>query len=303
MFSDLGIVIVNLDLKEITRACIHSLLISGADLRQIILVDNGSQDNSVEFLREQFGPDMSIVQVEKNLGYAHGLNLGIPMALQNGAKWLLLMNNDVEVAEDFFSELEKATHSPFAIISPLILYYDLPNQIWYGGDLLIPGTLIGLRLHKNKDVRSLRLPDLQKVDFAHGCAMLVRCDVIEKIGLFNDSSVIYAEEVDFIWRARQAGFKVAVANRARMWHKISALMGKQKPRQRFLRVRNQIRFYRRFSSPIQFPIMFVFSLFRTLWISADDIWRKQTDLLSPLWKAWQLGWFSDKLNDLDASQW
>ena len=136
MFSDLGIVIVNLDLKEITRACIHSLLISGADLRQIILVDNGSQDNSVEFLREQFGPDMSIVQVEKNLGYAHGLNLGIPMALQNGAKWLLLMNNDVEVAEDFFSELEKATHSPFAIISPLILYYDLPNQIWYGGDLL-----------------------------------------------------------------------------------------------------------------------------------------------------------------------
>ena len=114
--------------------------------------------------------------------------------------------------------------------------------------------------------------------------------VVEKIGLFEEISLIYAEEVEFCWRARLAGFKMATATRARMWHKISATMSKTRPKTRYLRIRNQVNFYRRYARGLQLPLMFLFTLGRSLWLSLGDLRLGQPELLAPLWRGFREGW-------------
>ena len=205
--ESLAIVIVNLDLKLDTAECIHSLLKAGADLSKIIVVDNGSKDGSIAFLRNEFGPELILIDAVENRGYAHGLNLGIQKGLECNTEWFFLMNNDTIVDSQFLIELNSATlHNPdCALFGPLILYYSEPKRIWYLGDRLIPGTLITynpFRGKQDQDDLSSTIP----VDFLHGCGMMVKRMVFEKIGVFDDWSLIYAEEVEFLWRARQAGF-------------------------------------------------------------------------------------------------
>ncbi len=292
-------VIVNLNLKMDTADCIRSLVRAGIELKRVIVVDNGSTDGSLAYLREQFGADLVLIDAVENRGYAAGLNLGIKKGLEAGAGWFFLMNNDTVVDESFFERLGAAVeaHPEAALFGPLILYYSEPTKIWYLGDTLIPGTLITRNPYRGKIDRG-NLPETVPVDFVHGCGMLVSRAVFERIGNFDDWSIIYAEEVDFIWRARRAGFKALGVPGARMWHKISTIMGKQKPRTRYLRVRNQIRFYRRYAAGLSLVVMFFFTILRCTSLAAADLFKRQFDLLGPLCRGWFEGWFGRQVRDV-----
>lgn len=290
-----AVIIVNLNLKDDTTECIKSLLKAGADLNNIIVVDNGSTDSSVEHFARYFGEGLEIIASRENKGYAHAINLGIEKGIERNATWFFLMNNDTIVDEQFFDELINAVQpeTNLGLYGPLICYYTQPDRIWYLGDLLIPGTLITINPYRGKNVQEITR-DTIEVDFVHGCGMLVRRDVIDCIGNFDDSSLIYGEEIDFIWRARLAGFKAVGVPRAKMWHKISAIMGKQRPTTRYLRLRNQIRFYRRYSKGFSYIVMFVFSTARSLLIGLRDLVQGNFDLLTPLARGWVDGWFPKK---------
>ena len=293
-FPELTIVIINHNLKNDTAECIDSFVGAGASLEQILLVDNASDDGSVKFLQEKFGQQLGIIACPENLGYAYGLNQGIKKGLERDAKWFLLMNNDTIVAPDFLTELRKATQvgTEYALFGPMIYYYSIPDRIWFLGDRLIPGTLISTRLYRGKEgIKDL--PFLVPVDFTHGCGMLVKRDVFETVGLFDDWSIIYGEEVDFIWRARLANFRAAGVPSAKMWHKISAFMKGQPPNMRYLRIRNQIRFYRHYSRGLQIPIMFLFTSVKTVIMSTSDLLKWQTLLFKPTIKGWSDGWFGN----------
>jgi hypothetical protein len=75
-----------------------------------------------------------------------------------------------------------------------------------------------------------------------------------------------------------------------MWHKISAIMNTQKPKTRYLRIRNQIRFYRRYARGFQIPIMFAYTLLRSAWLAISDLIHGQFNLLKPLGRGWVDGW-------------
>lgn len=289
--QNLVIIIVNLDLKDDTVACIDSLIQAGASLEQIILVDNGSHDDSVNFIRNRFGLALEIIEAKENRGYAAGLNLGIAQALKKDYQWMLLMNNDTLVERDFLIEFEKATQTgkAYTLFAPMILYHSHPDRVWFLGGKVVPGTMISYHIYRDQQ-EPANLPDLIPVDIVHGCAMLVHRDVFQKIGLFNDISLIYAEEVDFCWRARLAGFQMVAVPHARMYHKISAYMSKQKPRTRYLRVRNQIWFYRRYARGLLFVVMFIFSIIHSVgWVMKDFV-RGHASLLGPTWAGWLDGW-------------
>lgn len=293
MFPGLSIVIVNWNLKEDTLACIDSLVAAGASPEQIILVDNGSTDGSVLAFRSRYGIGLQLVENQENFGFAQGSNQGIQIALDRGAEWILLLNNDTVVAPDFLHtilEAAKATDS-FAILAPLIFYHADPDRIWYLGDHLISGTLITANPYRGK-VYHHRLPDLLPVDFASGCAMLVNRAVFDRIGLFDPKLVMYGEEVDFCWRARLAGFRIAAATRAKIWHKVSLSADRDKPRTRYLRIRNQIWFYRKYARGFQRPLMFLFTILRSVLIGLSDLYKRQATLISPLFKGWRDGWLS-----------
>jgi GT2 family glycosyltransferase len=291
MLPALIIVIINLNLRDDTLGLLDSLVAAGASPEQVIIVDNGSTDGSIGAFREKFGDHLQIIENEQNVHFCAASNQGFQAALEQGAKWVLLLNNDTYLATDFFTEFEKALASEedIALWSPLIFYHTSPNKVWYSGSLLVSGTLITRDLYRNRNLTAA-LPDIMPVDFVSGCAMLVRCDVFEKIGFFEPSLLIYWDEVDFCWRARQAGFKMAVATRARMWHKISETMGRQKPNALYLRTRNQVRYYRKYSRGLQKPIMYGFAAYKSALVLVPALARGETELLKSVFRGWSSGW-------------
>ena len=157
------------------------------------------------------------------------------------------------------------------------------------GDRLIPGTLITISLRKGKTLLN-PLPNTLPVDFVSGCAMLVRRDVFEKVGVLDHSLIMYGEEIDLCWRASQAGYLIACAPKARVWHKVSLSADKDKPNSRYLKHRNQILFYRKYSKGLQYPLMFFFSLLKLIQLSIIDIYHHTTSLIPVTARAWLDGW-------------
>jgi GT2 family glycosyltransferase len=291
LFGELRVVIINYNYFKDTIECVDSLLEAGASLEQIIIVDNASTDGSVDQLRNRFGNHTTILENDKNLGYPGALNVGIPFALSNGAKWVLLMNNDVIVAPDFIQKLKEAVDKgiEYSMFGPLILYYSAPEIIWYLGYRLIPGTLIGVGSYRGRKVTN-NLPDLVPMDLMHGCAMMVKKEVFKDIGYFDDSQMIYGDDADFSLRAKKAGYKAAVATEAKLWHKVSLTMNRQKPHTCYLRTRNTVAFYRKYSSGTTVIIMFCFTLGKNIISTLESVAKRHFDLIIPLWIGWSDGW-------------
>jgi GT2 family glycosyltransferase len=291
MLENLYIIILNWNLKAETITCIDSVLRAGAVAEHIIVVDNGSNDGSPESIREYFDPPPFILETGKNLGYAGGMNQGIRMGLEYGAKWFLLLNNDTIVDQHMLMELDEASQKvpENTILAPLILNYERPEYINYIGDRRILNTFITHTLYCGESVRK-NLPEILFVDFFTGCAILIPAEVFRVIGLFDEYFFMYAEDIDFCWRAQIAGYRLACATHARLRHKVSASTRHDQPRNRYWRISNQINFYRRYSQKFQILIMFLFTVCRSLGITLKDLWHRQPELLVPLWQGFYDGW-------------
>src|SRR5262245_21225912 len=122
---------VNWNLKQDTLDCVASLFAAGALAGQVIVVDNGSIDGSVQALQQRFGAAVQVIESGHNLGFAGGCNLGLAYALERQAKWVFILNNDTVVDPALFAEWERAASSGagYAIIAPLILYFNAPDRI------------------------------------------------------------------------------------------------------------------------------------------------------------------------------
>lgn len=300
------IVIINWKLPADTIECVESLLKAGARASQIIVVDNGSNDNSVERIRSACGQQIQLLESSENLGFSGGNNLAIEHALQQEAEWILLANNDTVVAPTFFAELADVAekYPACSLIAPLILYYKDAKErlnpietIWSLGDRLIPGTLITRSLFRNQTMPD-ELPDFIAVDFLNACGLLINRKVFEKIGTFDLSYFMYAEDVDFCWRAQRAGFKLGCATRANMWHKVSRSTGIHHPDYRYWTIANQIRFYRQYATVWQWPIMFCFTLLHNGRTMLLDLLAGRIHLFQIVIRAWFDGWFRNNATDL-----
>ena len=255
------------------------------------MVDNASNDGSVEYLKKQFGEELCCIVNEQNYGYAAGLNSGIRQAIGRDDDLILLLNNDTIVPKDFLVEFKSiADQNPsFDLFGPTILYNDQQEKIWFFGGKVIPGTMITYSLYHNQKLPNI-LTDLIQVDFINGCAMLVRKKVFESIGFLDEGFFMFAEEVDFCWRARLAGFHLGVTPRAKIFHKVSKStninLGKQNPLIWYLRIRNQNRFYRRYAHGFQSLIMISFGFFRALFYFLFMIFMRKHNLARVILKGW-----------------
>ncbi len=290
-FPNLKVVTVNFNLKHDTVTCIQSLLKSGAVLDQLVVVDNASIDDPKEILRENFGENLAVLTSSENHGYAHGLNLGIKYSLaQQNIEWILLINNDTTFSENFLQEMKEAAFAgQYKLFGPAIFYMNDPQKILGFGDRLIPGTFITRRLYRNQKLPE-NLREKVQVDFLNGCAMLVHRLVFDRIGLFDESYFMYAEEVDFCWRARTAGFRMAVVPTAKMWHKVSASSPVREPAL-FMQIRSQVIFYRRYSRGLKKILMFLFSFFRSGFVSVRFLFMGKINFVITVFRGWKTGWF------------
>lgn len=131
MLDSLYAVVVNWNLEEDTLARVDSLFTAGAKVGQVFVVDNGSADDSIQTPRQRLRYSVHPTTSEQNLGFAGGCNLGIHYALEPGADWVLVLNNDAYVARTFLTEIENPTSDDehFAVIGPIMFYHSLSGSL------------------------------------------------------------------------------------------------------------------------------------------------------------------------------
>jgi|GEM_PF-323836 len=221
----LFIIVLNWNGKEDLTECLNSLKTS-TYASEVIVVDNGSTDDSVEAVAQLF-PDAAIIETGRNLGFGAN-NVGIARAMQSGADYVLLLNNDTSVDPECFGRLiQVAERNPEAgILSPRICYYSEPDLIWYDGGVLkkVNGFWKHGHINENCSVSAVS-SETRTVDYICGCAMLIRRNVIEDIGGLNDRFFMYWEDGEFSLRAKNAGFGLLHVPSAIVLHKVSRSSG------------------------------------------------------------------------------
>lgn len=241
--SNVGVIIVNWNLPSDTIICARSVLASEGVSTHIVIVDNGSTDDSALQLRSAL-PMSTILSLPENIGFAGGINAGLKYLYSKDVEYVLLLNNDTYLASDCISHLLATLTEDrrAAIAGPLIFYADNPEYIWYFGDrekFLWP---VPLSLMRGKPYRD-QVQGAVEVDYVSGCAMLVRFSVFKSLCEFDERLFMHYEDADFCWRVRDAGWKIYSVPDARMWHKVSVSSRHLGSRINYYRLRNRIWFY------------------------------------------------------------
>lgn len=213
------VIFPNYNGKEYSLLCLESLASLDYPNRQleIIMVDNGSVDDSIKAVKTHF-PKVKIIPLNRNYGFAKAVNQGITKGRGN---YFLIANNDIIFQKNYLKKLIRfmETHPKTGIIGGKILSTDRESKILFCGAKFNPwlGSLKPL-LHPEKT---------QDSDWIQGCAMLVKKSVFEKIGLFDESFFFAYEDLDFCQRAKKAGFRVIYFPKAVCWHKEGASIDRE----------------------------------------------------------------------------
>ena len=218
---DLIAVVLSWNGREDTLACLDSL--QGVET---ICVDNGSTDGSADAVAERF-PEVELIRTGVNLGFAAGNNVGIRRALERGAGWVVLLNNDAVVEPGFADALAAAAgrHTDAGVLASKVYVLEQPDVLWYAGGSFNP--LLGysgrVRGAGRRDDGSF--DEEIDVDWATGAAMAVSRPALERAGLLDEELFAYLEDVDWCLRIRAAGLRVVYVPAARAWHRVSASTG------------------------------------------------------------------------------
>jgi GT2 family glycosyltransferase len=212
--------------REDTLRCLESLIAVERSDMGIVCVDNGSSDGSQQAVRERF-PDVVLIEAGSNLGYAAGNNLGLRHALDCGARWTMLVNNDATVAPDVVDGFERAARErPRAgILAGKVYFADRPRTIWFAGQRV--SELLGYSGRPRGYGRAdgTRYSRVRPTGRAVGALMAISRETIDAVGLLDEELFAYVEDVDWALRVRAAGFEVVLAPAARAWHRVSASTG------------------------------------------------------------------------------
>jgi GT2 family glycosyltransferase len=186
--------------------------------QEILVVDNASTDGSLEAIGSAY-PGVHILRLAKNRGYAGNNNAGIAWALEHGADWVLVLNEDTVLAADCVARLVQAGQAGprIGMVGPTVYHFDEPDIIQSAGGTF-DKAWVPLHRRQNKPDSAQRT-EVEEADWLSGCALLVRRSLIEQVGALDERFFIYWEEVDWCLRARQAGWSLLHTPQARLWHK------------------------------------------------------------------------------------
>ncbi len=272
--SKISAIVVNWNAREDTRECIESLLKSDHPGLEVILVDNASSDGSVEYLRNLF-PNITILANKENERFALGSNKGMRLAIERGAQFLFLLNNDAVVEEKTVGALLRAMEStPGAgLVGPKILYFSRKDVIWSaGGEVSFWRGMTRHRGIRQKDAGQFdRTAD---VGYLTGCALMAGRELVEKIGYLDPAFYIYGEDADWCLRAREAGFRVVYVPEARVWHKVSLSTGGEfSPVKLYEKTRSNLLLFARHARPYHWITIPFASLAFLLWLFLRGVFR------------------------------
>ncbi len=236
------IIVLNWNGWQDTSECIESCLKLAYPRYRILVVDNGSTDASILKLHERF-PALDILQAGKNLGFAGGNNVGIRHALEQGADYVWLLNNDTIVDSSALVELVNIANASDAIgiVGSKIFFFSKPDVLWFAGGLIqhYRGTSIHRGLLEKDEGQ---YDEITEVDYITGCSLLIKREVVEKVGLMDERFFLLFEEADWNQRVKEQGYKILYIPFSKVWHKVSSAIGADSPSYYYYLIRNSLLF-------------------------------------------------------------
>ena len=225
-----------------TIACLEAAASQTYARLRLLVVDNGSADDSVPQIRNRF-PDVEVLGQRENLGFARGANLGLKRALAAGADHVFLVNNDTLLDPGAVAQLVGQARPEHGILAPIIYMAEDRKRIWSAGGRLRPWVL-----DKSGDGRGKidtgRWAGPEEQDFVTGCGMMLSRRLLETVGLFDERFFMYYEDFDLCLRARQRGFQIVLVPAARMWHRVAQSSGgSNSANERYWMARSSVLFF------------------------------------------------------------
>lgn len=218
-----SVIIVNYKTPELTLKALRALFESSILPTQVILVDNASEDNTPELVRAEF-PQVELIESKENLGFAGGNNLAIKKANQ---KYIWLLNSDTETGERSVEELAQylSAHPEVGAVGPQLVYptrdlqsvggfFPSPSNVLY---YLLPFTYFFPKKWRKK-LHSIALfpqeisDDGLELDYVTGASLMVRREVVDRVGLMPEEYFMYFEETDWCYQMKQKGWKLKAVN-------------------------------------------------------------------------------------------
>ncbi|MBS2099770.1 glycosyltransferase family 2 protein [Carboxylicivirga linearis] len=210
---------------------------------EIIVADNASSDESVDYLKNKF-PDVQIISLDKNYGFAGGYNRALKKV---DADYYLLLNSDVAPVEGWLDPLIKAmdTDHNLAACMPKIRAYNQPEKFEYAGasggymDVFGYPFCRGRILNEIEQDRG-QYNDPQSVFWATGASLMIRADLYQQAGGLDESFFAHMEEIDLCWRIKNMGYSIKVFPSSEVLHVGGATLDQQHPRKTYLNFRNNL---------------------------------------------------------------
>lgn len=213
-----SVVVPNWNGKDVIGDCLKSLQKQSYKLAQIIVVENGSVDGSVEYIEKHF-PDVTLLKQPENLGFAGGVNVGIKAAQKNKSDYVWLLNNDATVDKDCLKNLVRtATQQSADIVASVILTAN-DTLIDSDGDNY---SIYGLPFPRHRSMSVHLVPKADEPIFsASGGASLYKTSLFDEIGYFDEMFFAYYEDVDLSMRAQLRGKKIWLSHNAIVHHRMN----------------------------------------------------------------------------------
>lgn len=238
-----GIIVLNYNGADCLVSCLQSLYQLEYKNKEIIVVDNGSTDDSFS-LAQQLFPQSIFVCNKENKGFSRGMNDGMRQAFLRGADFCLLFNYDAEIDPQALEHLLSiAQKNPQAgLLSPII--YEKENKhIWFA-----KGKIEFLRMRSRHQEISQKefIQESYQSEFLTGCALFVRKELVDAIGFLDEQFFLYYEDADYSLRATKAGFECLVVPKAIVWHSEKS---KTNPEKMYFLVYSGLLFFQKHTPP------------------------------------------------------
>lgn len=227
--------VLNWNGDRFVEECLISLEAQTYHPLEIIVVDNASTDGSVDFIKMRF-PEVKLIVIERNLGFGGGNNIGIQASQ---GRYILVVNNDACLDPACIEELKRCIekNERYGACASKILLKGEDGLIDSAGILVFPD---GLSIGRGRLEMGGRYDEEGEVFFSSGCASLLRREMLDDIGLFDEDFFAYADETDMGWRAQLAGWKCTYNPKAVVYHHHSASSSAYSNLKAFLVERNRI---------------------------------------------------------------
>jgi GT2 family glycosyltransferase len=234
------VLVLNYNSGPDTVRCVAALQRMNFPSFRVVVVDNCSTDNSVALFRAEY-PDIEVLPLARNLGFAAGNNVGIQYAMTQEADYVLIVNPDMTVHKDALTYMVEACLSDptIAAVSPIIRYADCPERIWFAGSCIQWAKALATHL-VDEDVAPDKVTDTA---WPCGGCMLLECNALRRVGAMDEHYFLYFEDADLGQRLLASHLRAVVCPRASALHNPHNSVRGGSPRHEYYMTRSYFRFF------------------------------------------------------------